>query len=342
MKIYLDKSKPFFKANMHTHTTNSDGRATPEEIKREYKKRGYSVVAFTDHEVIIDNSHLTDDDFIAITGYELEVVEPGKIWCPDTRQSVRVSHLNMYARDPHNIKTLCMSEGATRDAAKEILPMAVFDGRDDLRVWSGEGISKIIDYAHENGFLVCYNHPSWSLESAKDFLEYKNLDFVEIFNTGAYKSGLHNDEHLFDTMVKNDKNVGCFAADDNHNVHGFDGALTDSFGGFIMINSEKLDYDSIIEALEKHDFYASCGPEIHSLTSEGDTVYVETSPVKVIVKQTEGRQGGALIAENGEYITRASFKMKEHEKKFRIIIEDEYGKRAYSQCYELSMHNTEE
>ena len=74
MKILLDEKKGYLKANMHCHTTCSDGRLTPEEIKEEYKKRGYSVVAFTDHEVMVDQSHLCDETFLALNGYEMSLL----------------------------------------------------------------------------------------------------------------------------------------------------------------------------------------------------------------------------------------------------------------------------
>ena len=45
-----------YKANLHCHTTMSDGRLTPEEIKAHYQAHGYSIVAFTDHEKITVNS----------------------------------------------------------------------------------------------------------------------------------------------------------------------------------------------------------------------------------------------------------------------------------------------
>ena len=56
MRILLDENKNFYKANLHCHSTNSDGRATPEKLKEEYMKRGYSAIAFTDHEHIIKNT----------------------------------------------------------------------------------------------------------------------------------------------------------------------------------------------------------------------------------------------------------------------------------------------
>ena len=37
------------KVGLHIHTTNSDGRATPEESAEIYKAHGYDAIAFTDH-----------------------------------------------------------------------------------------------------------------------------------------------------------------------------------------------------------------------------------------------------------------------------------------------------
>ena len=49
---------------MHIHTTVSDGKATPEEAKEAYKSRGYSIVAYTDHNVMVPHNELADEDGI--------------------------------------------------------------------------------------------------------------------------------------------------------------------------------------------------------------------------------------------------------------------------------------
>jgi hypothetical protein len=36
-------------ANLHTHTTQSDGRLTPNQVIDEYRKRGYTILCLTDH-----------------------------------------------------------------------------------------------------------------------------------------------------------------------------------------------------------------------------------------------------------------------------------------------------
>lgn len=333
MKVYLDNAKSFYKANMHCHTTNSDGKATPEEIKAEYMKRGYSVVAYTDHELIVNNSKLSDENFLAITSFEMSVSEGSVPWNSYNRQFIRLVHMNFYATTPDNDLTICTSRERVKWGTEELRATLKFDGRHDMRVYNPEGIRKIVDYAHENGFLVCYNHPVWSLENATDFLNYGDLDFVEVFNTGCYKTGHCNYEEIFDVMIKGGKRVACIAADDNHNYDGFEHYKSDSFGGWIMINADELKYETIIEALKNHNFYASCGPEIYSLTRDGDRVTVKTSPARRISKQTEGRQAQAIIAEPGTLITEASFAVNDNEKVFRITVEDEHGYKAYSQAY---------
>jgi len=333
MHVYLDESKSFYKANMHCHSTGSDGRATPEQIKEEYMKRGYSVVAYTDHDHITDCTHLTDESFIAITGYELDVTDPAIPWDSFTRQVVHTMHMNFYAIEPHNLTTLCMSAEADSKGPEEVRAKVKYDGRADMRVWSPEGISRIVDYAHERGFLVCYNHPVWSLEYEAQYLNYGDLDFVEVFNTGCYRNGFDGYEQIFDVMIKNGKHVAAIAADDNHNIHGFEGTRTDSFGGWIMINADKLDYGEIMKALREHRFYASTGPEIYSITREGNLITVKTSPARRIAKQTEGRQVGVKFAEEGKTLTEATFKVRENERFFRITVEDDRGMRAYSQLY---------
>ena len=49
-KYLLPEGGKFYKANLHSHSTVSDGVKTPEELKEMYKAEGYSVFAYTDHD----------------------------------------------------------------------------------------------------------------------------------------------------------------------------------------------------------------------------------------------------------------------------------------------------
>ena len=74
-KYLLPENVNWYRANMHCHTTCSDGALTPEEVKEAYKNMGYSIVAYTDHEILLDHSDLNDENFLALTSSEYSVNE---------------------------------------------------------------------------------------------------------------------------------------------------------------------------------------------------------------------------------------------------------------------------
>lgn len=334
MKILLDADKPYFKANLHGHTTMSDGVYSPEEVKAHYKKNGYSVIAYTDHEHLIDNSHLNDEDFLAITSCEVAIKQfPEQSTLKNQR--MKVTHLNFYALDPHNTVTPCYSSTADHFINDNCRHLVRFEGEYE-RVYSPEGINEMIRIAKEKGFIVSYNHPSWSLENAFDYVSYEGLWAVEIYNHGCVKGGIHDDEAVFDDILRTGKKIYCTACDDSHNFAPFGSPYNDSCGGWVCINADKLEYGEIMRALQNGDFYASSGPAIESLTQDGNTVTVRTSPCRYIHLITEGRRRRAAIAEEGKTITEATFELMENDGYFRIRTEDEHGKRAYTQAYEVS------
>ena len=62
----------WFRGNLHTHTTGSDGRHTPDEIARRYRAAGYDLLAITDHGVVTDVAGLSDDNFLVLFGAEMD------------------------------------------------------------------------------------------------------------------------------------------------------------------------------------------------------------------------------------------------------------------------------
>ena len=333
MKVYLDQNKPFFKANLHCHSTYSDGKLTVDELKKAYMQQGYSIVAFTDHEHVIDNSRLTDENFVAITGCEVAIKQfPTQSTL--INHGMRVCHLNFYALDPHNNLTPCYSSLYDHYVSHEVKPLIKFEDEYE-RVYSAEGINEIIRIAREKGFIVSYNHPSWSLENATHYLPYEGMFAVEIYNHGCAQAGIVTDEPVYDDLLRADKKLFCTACDDNHNSAPLDHARSDSFGGWVCINADKLDYASVMNALQKGDFYASTGPQIFSLVREGMDVVIRTSAAKNICMITRGRRTQAMIANQNEQVYGARFSLKETDGYFRIRVTDESGKCAYTQAYYL-------
>ena len=47
VKHLLPQVARYYKANLHTHSTISDGKLTPQELKEAYKSKGYSILSIT-------------------------------------------------------------------------------------------------------------------------------------------------------------------------------------------------------------------------------------------------------------------------------------------------------
>jgi len=60
----------WLKGNLHTHTTNSDGRLSPEDRVAGYVQRGYDFLAFTDHNFV---TRCPSNDLVTIPGSEHRV-----------------------------------------------------------------------------------------------------------------------------------------------------------------------------------------------------------------------------------------------------------------------------
>ena len=323
MQILLDKNKKFYKANLHCHSTFSDGKYTPEELKDKFMAKGYSIVAFTDHEHIIDQSHLTDESFLAITSCEVAIKEfpeqsTLKNW------NMRVCHLNFYALDPHNTVTPCYNAVYDHFVKPGFQDRVQYEHEYE-RVYSAAGINEMIRIAKEKGFIVSYTHPVWSLENATDYLNYEGMFAIEIYNNSVVTHGGSDyTVNAFDDLLRAGKKVFCTMTDDCHG--------DDMFGGFVMINAEKLDYDTIMTCLKKGTFYASQGPEIFGLVREGNKVIVETSEAVQISYSTRGRRTKAV---RGENLTKAEFEILPQDEYFRITVRDEWGRYAHTQAYEV-------
>ena len=333
-KILLDKNKNFYRGNMHCHSTLSDGYFTPEELKEMYKSRGYSFLAITDHEHFNNNSYLDDEDFITLTSAEFAIKEfPAESTL--VNRSMKVCHLNLYAKRQDNDYTFCYNSVADHFTKGERREMIKRPETDHERVYGHEGVSKFIKEANERGFFVCYNHPRWSLQNYADYCGYEGLWGVEIYNHECNMLGHYEyDINVLDDMLRDGKRVFASCGDDNHNKkEGF--RLIYSFGASVYVNAVSLSYENIINGLLAGDFYSTTGPEIYSLYVEDGVVHVKCSDAKRISYSTRGRRAQASHAAEGENLNSASFEIREADEYFRIEVIDEKGQRANTQAYFL-------
>ena len=331
MKCYLlPETGTFYKANLHCHSTVSDGKWTPEEIKKNYMAKGYSIVAYTDHNVMIPHTELAEENFLPMVGYEMDISQTFYGDAPRPAIRRKTCHLCYVALDP-NIKQVCWHRekhlgGNTinyRDVVNVDLSLPDF-----VREYHPECINEMIKRGVENGFFVTYNHPTWSLERYPEYMSYHGMHAMEITNYGCIVEGFDDyNPREFDDMLLGGKRVFCSATDDNHN------GRDDSFGGFNMIKAESLTYENIANALLRGDFYASQGPLIHDLYMEDGQIHITTSPAASISLITDRRRAGCVHAKEGEPLCHASFPFSDIDLYFRLKVTDAEGKHANTQAY---------
>jgi hypothetical protein len=136
----------WFKASLHIHTTASDGVWTPEEVIAWYRRRGYQVLALTDHGVCSQSQQL-GDDCLLLGGLEVERVDP---------QSGAYHLVGLGMDRPPDL------------GAKTHLPLQ-------------EAVHRL----RAAGGLVAAAHPYWTGQMSHDLLAVEGLFALEVYNGGC-------------------------------------------------------------------------------------------------------------------------------------------------------------
>ena len=294
MKHLLPRVDKYFKTNLHTHTTISDGKQTPQEVKEIYKAKGYQVLCLTDHNVIVDHSNMNDPDFLMLTAMELNYNHEN--YRP--KLDGKSYHFNLIAKRPDNLWSpwSARSNYANAQEYNKLVQFENMDMRHEVDI-TNEMIAK----ANEMGFLVMYNHPNWSCHSYTDYAPLKGLWGMELRNEECcYLGNNENNAWVLRELLNLGNKIYPVGTDDMHHPEALGGA-------WIMVGAEKLEYASVINALEKGDFYMSCGPEIFDLTVEENIVKITCSDAQHIMMESHGRFAGQQTAEGGKWLNEATF-----------------------------------
>ena len=323
----ISPNKKQYKANLHCHSVLSDGCRTPEELKSMYKGQGYDILAITDHERPVQHQSLSEKDFMMLTGYECYIrPDPAGKY----NSYAKETHLNLFAKDPMNVKMICFNENYCRYLKRDnALDSIVRAGSEKQREHSVSYINEYIRTAKEHGYIVAYNHPYWSMEDEADILAYEGIFSVEMCNYSSWLvNHLEYSGALYDKMLYRGNKIFCHGSDDNHNKYPEGDPLSDSFGSFTMIMPEEFTYGSVIEAMEKGNMYASMGPVFHRVSVDGDTVHIECSDVDHAFLYVGSKSPKHAHAEKGSSLNSIDFKIDPNARYLRVSIQDSEGRWA--------------
>jgi hypothetical protein len=248
-----DPRPRWFKGNTHTHTLNSDGDSTPDEVVRWYREHGYQFLVLTDHNfpTVVDGLnavHAADNRFLVIRGEEVTSAAEGK---------------------PVHVNALDPRQGVGRQSGStiaEVLQRSV----DGIRAASG---------------IPHINHPNfgWALttEQLRGTRDYKLLEIYnghpEVNNLGG--GGAPGLEEIWDQLLSSGKLVYGIAVDDAHNFKDPGNPRVSGPGrGWVVVRAARLDARSIVEALERGEFYASTGVVLEDVRATPASLTVEVKP----------------------------------------------------------------
>lgn len=170
----------WYKGNLHTHTTRSDGRYAPEDTLKLYKEHGYDFIALTDHWTISKST--TDNGIMQIAGCEYD------------------------------------TGGNVLEGIYHIVALGIDDTIDLQRTNPKPPVQDIINKITANGGLAILAHPAWSMNTPSGIMELSGLSAIEIFNTVAdMPRNLRGDSGvIIDRLAAEDYILPCVASDDTH------------------------------------------------------------------------------------------------------------------------------
>jgi len=290
----------FWRGNLHTHSTLSDGVLQPDQVVEAYKDAGYDFMMLSDHFLkaykwpLADTRRMRSNKFTTIIGSELHAPETsaGELW------HIVAAGLPLDFEPPESKET-------------------------------GAAIAR---RAAAAGAFVGIAHPAWSQLTIEDGRAIDVAHAVEIYNHGCAVDCDRGDGwYLLDQLLTEGRRLTAFATDDAHFK------TEDHFGGWVQVKSESLEPEALLDALKKGHYYSSQGPVIHELSLSGSELTIACSPVDTIVILCGHSR---TLNHHGRAITGATFDISKLEAKawllnkksswFRIALIDQGGRRAWT------------
>ena len=244
-------SPRWYKGNTHTHTLNSDGDSTPDEVVRWYREHGYQFLVLTDHNFVtsvdgLNALHGADERFLVVRGEEVSS-KAGEA-------PIHVNGLDVARRVEPHIGT----------SVADVLQRTV-DGIRDAK-----GVPHI-------------NHPNfrWAL-SRQDLQQVRNNRLFEVYNGhpqvnndgGGNVPGL---EEVWDQILSSGTLLYGIAVDDAHVFKQPGNPRVAGPGrGWVAVRAPRLETAALLGALERGDFYASTGVALEDVQATSTSLTVRT------------------------------------------------------------------
>ena len=297
---YLAAPGRFYRGNLHTHSTRSDGVLEPAEVCRRYADEGYDFLALTDHFVgrygypLVDTRPFRRPGFTTILGAELHsgAMANGELW---------------------HILAVGLPEGFAPSNSPDFLPVP-----------DQETGAELAARAAAAGAFVAIAHPQWSALTLEDAAGIEAAHAVEIYNHGCATGADRPDGFaIADQLLARGRRLSLIATDDAHFNE------PDHFGGWVMVKAAENAPGALLSALRAGHFYSSQGPEFRGIDLGDGVIEVASSAVATVIVQGAGTAARAL---HGHSMTRSRIPLARLDGSpfLRVTLIDAAGRRAWS------------
>jgi hypothetical protein len=295
----------WYKGNTHTHTLNSDGDSTPDEVVRWYREHGYQFLVLTDHNYLtsvdgLNALHGAAEKFLVVRGEEVTSTVNAK--------AVHVNGLN--------VSSLVAAPSGTN--LVEVMQESVD------RIRKADGVPHV-------------NHPNftWAM-TAEELGQVQRNRLFEIFNghpqvNNVGGGGTPGLEEVWDRILSSGRLMYGVAVDDAHHFKRPGDPLASGPGrGWIYVRTDRLEPRAIVEALERGSFYASTGVELADVQATASAITVTIKPT------TYSRYRVQFIGRNGRVLSEvttpaATYAIKGDEGYVRVKVLESNGYAAWTQ-----------
>ena len=303
------KNTNWYKGNLHTHTYWSDGDEFPEMVLDWYKSNGYDFIALSDHNTVARDEKwkLIIKSQMYEMSFQKYLEKFGKEWVEyktDTgRIQVKLKTFAEYQSKMADATFLIIpSEEITNNVADSI---PVHINATNLQEFIAApnastvaetmqlSVDAVIQQRERTGVPMFphINHPNfhWGI-TLEDMISLKGERFFEVYNGHPRVRNYGDSVHISTETMWDKINIAYayrtqplmygLATDDSHNYHQFGIAFSNAGRGWVMVQAEKLDATSIINAMEAGNFYPSTGVEFKTLLFENNEIKFEIEEEK--------------------------------------------------------------
>lgn len=302
--------KQFYRGNLHTHSLWSDGDDYLEMIALWYRDRDYDFLCFTDHNTLATSKDRWVD--ISKKADGKDAYEKLKKRFPDGwveerskngKTEVRLKTFEeVVGKVARNDFLLIQGEEVTDRFERLPVHLCATNIKDLIPPLHGESVTETIDnnvnaliaQRERTGqpMIIHLNHPNFGYGvTAEDLMPVRGEKFFEVYNghPGVRNSGdtQHaSTERMWDIILTKrlaELNLGALyglATDDGHNYHSVPSRKSEPGRGWVMVLAENLKAATLVEAMERGDFYSSSGVTLARVVSSAEGLNVEVQAEK--------------------------------------------------------------